>query len=118
MKRKRKKRSEFGGAGGCSWAAVGGRTVGVEIYKKDDGGFYGRAPGIIVKRIDGLYAIYYYYTSLSLSLTPGFFLTFSYRQTQTLMLYLYIYNLDYVLCVCIDVFDGHRSLLVYRKIHA
>jgi hypothetical protein len=101
MKRKRKKRGEFGGAGGCSWAAVGGRTVGVEIYKKDDGGFYGRAPGIIVKRIDGLYAIYYYYTSLSLSLSNArllldFFLS---ADTNPYALFIYIQLRLCVMCV-------------------
>ena len=40
--------------GGARALSVGGRG----IYEKDDGGFYGRAPGIIVKRIDGLYILY------------------------------------------------------------
>jgi hypothetical protein len=68
--------------GGARALSVGGRG----IYKKDDGGFYGRAPGIIVKRIDGLYILYYYnviYNSRRLLLL--LLLTFSYYYYQRII---------------------------------
>ena len=65
--------------GGARALSVGGRG----IYEKDDGGFYGRAPGIIVKRIDGLYILYYngIYNSRLLFLL----LTFSYYYYQRII---------------------------------
>ena len=49
------------------------------IYKKDDGGFYGRAPGIFVKRIDWV-SMYIFYYGIYTYVRIFLLLIFSYYQ--------------------------------------